>query len=147
MFLHRREIMVIMQQRAAMLDAEGADDDVGRLADREAQRSQFAIIPGGAAREITVEKWHERISTQSALDALGMSLVPRALKDLEQDEIADQERFSTGGGFQFGDRRRPMTSQVGDPDGAIDQNHARIMTDAACGPAAFRRDRLPNPIP
>src|SRR5260370_42048581 len=49
MFLHRREISVIVQQRVAMLDAEGADDDVGRLADRDAQFSELAIVPGGAS--------------------------------------------------------------------------------------------------
>ena len=60
MLLHRREIAVIVQQGVAMFDAEGADDDVGRLADRDAQFSQLAIIPGSARREISIQKWYER---------------------------------------------------------------------------------------
>ena len=47
MLLHGRKIAVIVQQRVAMFDAEGADDDVGCLPDRDAQFSQLAIISGG----------------------------------------------------------------------------------------------------
>jgi hypothetical protein len=47
MRLHRRKIAVIVQQRMAPFDAEGADDDVGGLADRDAQFSQLAIVAGG----------------------------------------------------------------------------------------------------
>ena len=52
MFLHWREMVVIVQQPVAMLDAEGADDDIGRLADRDAQFSKSAIVPGRAMGKI-----------------------------------------------------------------------------------------------
>ncbi len=108
-----------------MLDAERADDDVGCLADRDASLSQLAIIAGGARGKIGIQKRHESIVAQSAFEARGMGLVPRALKDLEQNEIADQEGFTAGGGFQFGNGRRSMAAQVRNPDGAIDENHDR----------------------
>ena len=47
MLLHRRKIAVIVQQRVAMFDAKGADDNVGCFPDRDAQFSQLAIVPGG----------------------------------------------------------------------------------------------------
>jgi len=125
MFLHGREITVIVQQRVAMLDAEGADDDVGRLRDRDAQAPQRTIIPSGARSEIGVQKRHERIPAQSAFDARGMGPIPGALENLEQNEIADQERLSTGGSFQFRGCGGSMAAQMRDPDGAIDENHDR----------------------
>src|SRR5258708_6504000 len=125
MFLHRREIAVIVQQRMAMLDAEGTNDDVGRLANRDTQISEFAIVAGGARGKGGIQERHESISTQSAFDTRRMGLVPCALKDLEQDEIADQKRFAAGGGLQFGNGRGSMAAQVRDPDRAIDENHAR----------------------
>ncbi len=125
MFLHRREITVIVQQRVAMLDAESADDDIGRLADRDAQPPQRAIIPGGARSEIAIQKPHERIPAQSALDARGMGRIPGSLENLEQNEIADQERLPTGGGFQLQGCGRSMAAQMRDPDGTIDENHDR----------------------
>src|SRR5260370_41583289 len=97
MFLHRREIAVIVQQRMAILDAEGTNDNVGRLANRDAQISQLAIVPGGARGKGGIQERHESISAQSAFNARRMGLVPCALKDLEQDEIADQKRFAAGG--------------------------------------------------
>ena len=126
MFLHRREIAVIVQQRVAMLDAECADDEVGRLADRDAQLSQLAIVPGGARGEIGIQKRHKSIPAHSAFDARSMSFIPGALKNLEQDEIADQERFPTRGGFQFGSGGVRSPRKIGDPDGAIDENHAGV---------------------
>src|SRR5258708_7946086 len=65
MLLHRREIAVIVQQRVAMLDAEGPDNDIGRLADRDAQLSQLAIVSGSARGKIGIEERHESIPAQS----------------------------------------------------------------------------------
>src|SRR5260370_4014839 len=56
---------------------------------------------------------------------LGMGVVPSALKNFEQDEIADQEWFPCNGFLQFGGSHRAMAAQVRDPDGAIDKNHDR----------------------
>lgn len=108
-----------------MLDAEGADDDVRGLADRDAQSPQRAIISGGATSEIDIQKRHQNILAQSAFDTRGTGLVPGALENLKQNEIADKERLATGGGFQFRGRRRSMATQMRDPDGAIDENHNR----------------------
>src|SRR5579863_8478818 len=102
MLLHRREIPVVVQQRVAALDTEGANDDVGRFADRDAQVSQPAIVPGGARGKIGIQKRHESIPTQFAFNPRSMGFISGALKNFEQDEVADQKRFPTGGRFQFG---------------------------------------------
>ncbi len=52
-----------------------------------------------------------------------MRLITGALKNLEQDEIADQKRFLTRGGLQFGSCPRSMAAEMRDPDGAVDENH------------------------
>jgi hypothetical protein len=54
-----------------------------------------------------------------------MGLVSGALENLKQDEVADQERFSAGGGFESHGCRRLMAPQLGNPDGAIDEYHDR----------------------
>ena len=142
MLLHRREISVVMQQRVSML-AESADDDAGGLADRDAQFSQLAAVPSGARGQIGTQQRHNHILTQSTLNMRGMGLVPCALEDFEQDEVADQPRLSCrlppAGG-----RQRSIAAQMRDPDGAVDKNH-----DQATGRAsriASKSPSQPNPL-
>ena len=87
--------------------------------------SQLAIVPGGASGKIGIQKRHESIPTQFAFDPRSMRLIPGALKNFEQDEIADQKRFATGSGLEFGSCRRSMATEMRDPDGAVDENHDR----------------------
>jgi hypothetical protein len=79
MHLHRRKIAVIVQQRMATFDAEGADDDVSGLADRDAEFSQLAIVAGGTRCQVGVQKRDEGINAQSAFNARRVGLVPGAL--------------------------------------------------------------------
>ncbi len=110
MFLHRREIPVVVQQQVATFDAESADDDVGGLANRNAQLSQFAIVPGCTRSKIAIQQWHEGVPAQSAFNARGMGVIPGALKKFQQNKIADEKRLPTGGGFQLGGRRGSMAA-------------------------------------
>ena len=123
MLLHERKIAVVVQQRAAMLDAKRADDDVRGLPDRYAEFPQFTTVPGGARGQIGIEERHERKPAQFEFDARRMGLVPSALKNFEQDEIADQDWFASGRRFQFGGRVRARSAKVDYPDGAVDKNH------------------------
>jgi len=123
MLLHRRKIAIIVQQRMPTFDAEGPDDDICGLADREAELPQLAIVAGGSGGEIGVQKWHESISTQFAFNARGVSVVTSALQNLEQDEVTDQERLSRGRCFQLGRRRSSKAPQVRDPNRAVDKDH------------------------
>jgi len=125
MLLHWYKIAVIVQQRVAAFDAKGADDDVGCFPDGDAQFSQLAIVPGGTRDQIGVQESYNRILAQATFDARGMGVVPSALKDFEQDKIADQERLPYNGFLQLRGRRRAMAAQIRDPDGAIDKNHDR----------------------
>lgn len=125
MFRHRCKVAIVVQQRVTVLDAVRADDDVGCLADRDAEFPQLAIVTGGAGGQIGIQKRHYRILAQSAFDARGMGLVSRTLENLEQYEIADEERFSTGDGFQLGGCRCSIAAQVCYPYRAVDENHDR----------------------
>lgn len=77
MLLHGGKITIIMEQDVVILDAECANDNGGRFADRDAQSSQSAIIPGGADRELRPDELNERIPAQCTLDTRGMFLIPR----------------------------------------------------------------------
>jgi hypothetical protein len=125
MTLHGRKVTVIVEQGMTMLDAEGPDDEIGGLADRNTQFPQLAIVPCGVGGQFSVQELHDSIRTQSAFDAQGVSLIPGALENFEQDEIADQQWFPHCRGFQFGGRLRSLTAQVGDPDGGVDEDHGR----------------------
>jgi hypothetical protein len=54
MLLHGREIAVIVQQGVTMLDAEGADDDVGGFPNGDPQVSESTVILSGAGRQVSV---------------------------------------------------------------------------------------------
>ncbi len=88
---HRIEIAVIVQQRMAVLDAKRANDQVNGLADRDALSPQGTIIVCRLDRDFRVEHPDNIEVVQLAGDPLSMSLVPCALQDLKQHNIADQE--------------------------------------------------------
>ena len=79
MFLHRGEIPAVVKQRAATLDGESVDDDIGRLADRNTQFSQPAPIPGCAEGKFGIRQQHEDIPAQSAFNERGVRIIPGAL--------------------------------------------------------------------
>jgi len=76
-----------------MFDAEGPDDEIGGLADRDAQFPQLASVPGGMGGHFSVQELADSIRPQSAFDAQSVRLIPGALENFEQDQIADQERL------------------------------------------------------
>ena len=80
MLLHRLEIAVIVQQGMAMLDTEGADDDVGRLADRDAQVPQLAIVAGCARGEVTSRSERYPRNPRSMRAAWASSARPAGLR-------------------------------------------------------------------
>jgi hypothetical protein len=93
MLFHGRKAAVVVQQRVTAFDAKRADDNVGGLTDGDAQLPQLAAVPGGARGKIGVQHGHKGIPPQSLFNMRGMGLVPGALENVEQDEVADQERF------------------------------------------------------
>lgn len=80
---------------------------------------------GGARGEIGIEKREEDMLAQIALDAHGVGIVPRALKNLKEDQVADKQPFQPRRSLELGGRRRLMAAQVGDPDRTVDENHGR----------------------
>ena len=144
MLLHRSKIAVVMQQGAATLDAKRRDDDVRGLANRDAEVSQLAIIPGGSWGEIGVEKRHEIEAAQAAFDARRMSFVPGALKDFEQNEVADQYRLAAGRSFELDGRHGPRAAKMGDPDRAVDEDHNE--REGRCWRISPRSPSQPNPL-
>src|SRR5215471_5804824 len=73
-----------------------------------------------------------------------MGLVSGALKDLEQDQVADQKRLSTGDDLEFGCRRGPLTAQMRDPNGAVHEDHLRRRGRSSR--ISSRSPSHPNPL-
>jgi hypothetical protein len=144
MLRHRREIPVVMQQRVSVFDAESADNDVGGLANRNAQFSQPAIVPSGAGGQIGAQQGHEHVLTQFPFNTGGMGLVPSALEDFEQDKVADQERLARRRRRQFGGLYRSIAAQMRDPDRAVDQDHDQVTGGASR--IASKSPSQPNPL-
>jgi hypothetical protein len=65
MLLHGRKVAVVVEQRMAMFDAKGADDNAGGLADCDAQFSQLAIIASGTRSQIGAQERHKGKLAQS----------------------------------------------------------------------------------
>ena len=83
MLLHREEIAIVMQQQVVMFDTERANNNVGGLSDRDAEVSQFAIVPGSTRSQIGVQERHKGILAHSAFDARSMGLISGALENFE----------------------------------------------------------------
>lgn len=63
------------------LDTVGADDEVGRLADRDAAIAKPAIKPGDLDGEKVVQQRNDLIAAQQPLDPRGVQFVPGSLKN------------------------------------------------------------------
>lgn len=120
---HRREVTVIVQQTVAMLDTECRYHKVRRFADRDPDAPQPAIVARDAGSKVAIQERYNDVIAQRTLDPYGMRLVPCPLEDFEQDEVADQKRFPTRGGLQLRRGRRLEPTQMGNPHGAVDEDH------------------------
>ena len=118
MCAHRLEIAVVMQENVVTSDAECADDHVDRLPDGDATRPQEPVIAGSLDGDRFVEHRRDGKMPQGALDPGGMSVVPGALQDFEENEIAGQDPVVVGFNqlAQPDNRRGLKASQVSDPN-------------------------------
>ena len=132
---HGREVAVIVEQGMTVFDAEGPDDEIGGLADRNAQFAQFAIVPADGNRRPAAAR-----RRKSATRVRCAEREPRCGRpgELQQDEVADQERLP------------PCRSRrVRSPRRWAIQTEAstRITGGPEHGPDASHRGFLPNPTP
>ena len=81
--LHRLEIPVAVQQGVAALDAEGADGEVDRLADRDPAPAQETVVRSGFNREIPIEQRDRLEPPQRAFDEFCLRFISETLQDLE----------------------------------------------------------------
>jgi hypothetical protein len=83
------------------------------------------MIPGGASGQVRIQKRHDSVPAQSTFIARGTFLTRCTVKDLEQNEIADQQRFPAGGCLRPYGCRRSLAPQMADPDSTVDKDHDR----------------------
>lgn len=113
---HRIEITILVQQKMAVLDAVGGDDDVGRLADGDAALAKQAVVCGGAGSERCSEQRNDWKSGHRCFDRRSMFVVARSLQHLRQNEISDQDIGDVLGSGQLRDLGRCLTTQQRNPD-------------------------------
>jgi hypothetical protein len=94
MRVHRVEIAVVVQQRVALLDAERANDQVGRLADGDALAPQHAVIMRRLHGNSLIQHRHDIERSQVPRESNRMGFIARALQHLQHDNVTDQESFS-----------------------------------------------------
>ncbi len=87
---HSVEVAVGVQQDVVVLKAKRANDDIDRLANRHPTFAQQPIISRRASRELLVQHPHNRKATQPLLKLVRARIIPRALKNFEEHDIADQ---------------------------------------------------------
>ena len=90
MFDERHEIPIIVKQGMSTFDAESGNDQVVGLADGYPKRAQLTKIPCRLRSEIAIEKWDDPKLAQASFKADCMKFVTCALKNLEQNDVADQ---------------------------------------------------------
>ena len=93
MFGHRSEIPIAGQERMAVGDAEGADDQVDGLAYGDAASTQAPVVHRTLDGEIRIEHGRYVEPPQRALDPMRLALARNALQNLQQHHVADQQRL------------------------------------------------------
>jgi hypothetical protein len=89
MAVHRFEIAILVQELVAPSDAEGGDDDIYRLARRQAEASQGAIKPRRFDRRLITQHVFYLEYAQRSFHSRRVRFVARALQAFKQDQIAD----------------------------------------------------------
>ena len=106
-----------------VLDAIGADDQIGRLADRDAEAAQQAIIRGRLNGEHRAQHLHHFKLAEIIVHATGVCGVSRSLQDLQQNQITHQKANVEVQRRKFPHWRGVDASEMCDPDGAVDDGH------------------------
>jgi hypothetical protein len=124
-FGHRVEVAVVVQQPMTSLDTERTSDHVDRLAHRYSSCPQTPIISRRSHRDLLVQHSSDRILPEFSLDTNGMSVIPRTLQYLEQNQIANQ-KLVVGAVSQHAEpegRGIVDATKVGDPNRTVDDDH------------------------
>src|SRR5581483_11574458 len=143
---HRPKIAVMMEQRAAVLDAPSADQQVDGFADGDTAPTQKAKITRRRNRNRLSDHRHHREFAQHRLDLFGFSLSIHTLEDLAQHQVSDEDFLPTQRRLQSTDMSQAAAVEEIDPDAAVDndQMDARPLRLRSRFP---RQRNLPNAAP
>jgi hypothetical protein len=123
--------------------AEGAEDDIYRLARRQAKASQGPIKPRRFDRRLITQHVFYLEYAQRSFHSRRVRFVARALQAFKQDKIADDNVVWIRDRTQFRDRRTGLIAEMRDPDRGIDNDH-----ETGGGPSRRIVSRSPSqPIP
>ena len=93
MLFHVGEVPVGVQQRQSAVEAERADYHIGCLADGNAALPQQAVVPPGTYCGVWIQHGNDEKPAQQMLDFCSVQVVYSTLQNLQQDDVADDNRF------------------------------------------------------
>src|SRR3954447_15753602 len=120
---HGTEVAIVVEQRPAVLDAPGADQQTDGLADGDAAPAQGTEIAGCRNGNRISRHVHDFEAPQQGFDFPSRPFIVKALQHLAQHQIADYYLFSTYNRVQLFDMGRVPAVKEVDPDAAVDNDH------------------------
>ncbi len=136
MKLHRLEIPIGMQKGVALLDAEGANQNIDRLAYRHTLAAQEAVIGSRANCQLRIGQRDDIESAHRLFDKRGLPVRQQTLKNLAEDQIANEKPLPSYELAQRPNLEGGAIVEMIHPDRGIDQDHR-----------AFRPSRLSSRLP
>src|SRR5882757_5426240 len=120
---HRMEIVIVVEQWPAVLDAPGSDQQGDGLADSDPAPAQGTGIAGRRDGNRVAGHWHNFEAAQQALDFPSRPLAIKALQHLAKHQIPDDSLSRAEHRPQSPDVGRVPTIEEVDPDAAVDDDH------------------------
>src|ERR1700674_2999558 len=120
---HRMEIAIVVEQRPAVLDAPGADQQIDGLADGDPPPAQGTEIARRCDGNRVAGHWHDFEAAQQGLDLSSRPLAVKALQYLAQHQIPDDDLVRAEERAQPPDMARSPAIEEVDPDAAVDNDH------------------------
>src|ERR1044071_8793839 len=132
-----------MQQGVAALNAERADDQVDRFADRDTPSAQISIVSGSLDGEIGVAKRYDFKDLHGGFDLSRCDVRPDAAQDLAEDQISDQQVRPGHQRAKARDRVRDNLAKVINPNRAVDDNHLSSRFSSRSRMTSSQKSTLP----
>lgn len=117
------EIAILMEQKVAVLDTEGRNDQVSGFAHGDAPFAELSIMPCSPHSEGWRQHGHHGKLADPFFDRRGVRFIASATQDFEENDIPDEDLPGVLQGSQHGEAARNLATQQSDPDRRVDDDH------------------------
>src|ERR1700688_1195328 len=120
---HRSEVVVVVEQWPAVLDAPGADQEINGLSNRDPLPAKETKIGSRRDRDNLAGHRHNLEPPQQRLDHASVPLTVQTLQYLAKHQITDDELLHAKDSSQAADMRHIAAVEEIDPNTAVDDDH------------------------